>query len=67
MPEYRVHPPDKLPDVEVLVNGAWCEGELRAWTPTETGWVAQVQWRRTAGTGDYLDTFPAAAVRLSSV
>lgn len=46
MPTQRIYPPAKWPDVEVLVDGAWYPGELRAWTSTPDGWVAQVQWRR---------------------
>jgi hypothetical protein len=38
-----------VPDVDVLVGGGRYPGEVRAWTPTAKGWVAQVQWRRTAG------------------
>lgn len=64
MPSQRVYPPAERPDVEVLVDGAWYAGELRAWTPGPDGWVAQVQWRRVAGE-TRLANFPAAEVRLA--
>ena len=33
----RVYRPDERPDVEVLVDGVWCDGELRLWTQREDG------------------------------
>jgi hypothetical protein len=46
MRDYRVFKPDDRPDVEVLVDGAWCDGELRMWTQREDGsWWGNVAWR----------------------
>jgi hypothetical protein len=44
-PEHRVYPPGERPDVEVLVDGTWCDGELRMWTRREDGWWGNVSWR----------------------
>ncbi len=37
--------PDE-PDVEILMDGAWCQGELRQWSVNDKLWSAQVNWRR---------------------
>jgi hypothetical protein len=64
MPEARIYAPAERPDVEVRVDGAWYQGELRAWFPNDDGtWRAQVQWRRQAGSTG-IDTFVAEDVRL---
>ena len=43
---HRVYRPDERPDIEVLVDGVWCEGELRMRTQREDGtWQPDVQWR----------------------
>ena len=34
---HRVYRPDERPDIEVLVDGVWCEGELRMWTRAARG------------------------------
>jgi hypothetical protein len=48
---YRDFPPGARPDVEVLVDGAWITGELRAWSkPFPTGsWWGNVSYRSAAG------------------
>lgn len=55
--------PDERPDVEVLRDGVWCPGELRAWQQREDGWWANVQWRPAPGM-TYIDTVSASDVRL---
>ena len=62
MPALRTYRPDERPDVEVLVDGQWCKGELRQWSNDDSNWSAQVQWRRTAGE-TFIDTFPADRIR----
>jgi hypothetical protein len=45
MPKFHVPKPSD-PDVEVLIDGAWCQGELRMWTQHDDGtWTAQVQYQ----------------------
>jgi len=63
-PEARVYDPWDRPDVEVLVDGQWCPGELRAWFPDEvTGsWRANVSWRREYGR-TFIETVVADRVR----
>ena len=51
MKQHRVYRPDERPDIEVLVDGVWCDGELRMWTLREDGsWQGNVQWRWRART-----------------
>ena len=64
MPVVRTYRPDERPDVEILVDGQWCKGELRQWSvDAEQRWSAQVTWRREVG-HTYIDTFPADRIRL---
>lgn len=64
MPVVRTYRPDQRPDVEILVDGRWCKGELRQWSvDSQQQWSAQVSWRRRAGQ-TRIDTFPAEVVRL---
>jgi hypothetical protein len=64
MPVVRTYRPDQRPDVEILVGGRWCKGELRQWSvDAEKQWSAQVSWRREVG-HTYIDTFPAELIRL---
>ena len=43
--ERHVYRPDERPDIEVLVEGEWCEGELRMWTlMPRTARGREVQW-----------------------
>ena len=63
MPVVRTYRPDERPDIEVLIDGHWCEGELRQWSQDGDGqWSAQVNWRRESGV-TYIDTFAADRVR----
>lgn len=59
----RVYAPAERPLVEVLVDGTWHLGELRAWQHREDGaWWGNVNW--TAGPGlTYLDTVPSEQLR----
>jgi hypothetical protein len=41
----RIYPADDRPDVEVLVDGEWYPGELRAWYPRVDGWWGNVSYR----------------------
>ncbi len=51
------------PLVEVLVDGDWYPGDLRAWRQHDDGtWTAQVTWSRAAGE-KRIDAFPADHVR----
>jgi hypothetical protein len=55
--------PIDWPDVEVLVDGTWYPGELRAWFPVgDDGWNANVNCR-TGVAQQYLATVPADHVR----
>jgi hypothetical protein len=60
----RIYAPSERPDVEVLIDGRWCIGEVRAWIPRDDGtWRANVAYR----TGPHLvhfATLPASHVRL---
>lgn len=55
------------PDVEVLVDGTWCEGELWSWDRDAAGeWTGMAEWRRGPGQGNYLERFPASRIRLAA-
>ena len=59
-----VHEPADRPDVEVLVDGEWCVGEVRMqWQEDDGLWWAQVQWRPPGTHTRKLDNFPAERVR----
>ena len=61
---HQVYAPAERPDVEVLVDGVWCVGELRMWSHREDGsWVGDVQWRPTNEPTRMLGTFPASEIR----
>jgi len=63
-PRHRVYRPDERPDVEVLVDGVWCDGELRMWTQLKDGlWQGNVQWRPADEPTRYLGTFAADCIR----
>lgn len=62
MATQRVYPPAEQPEVEVLVDGSWYPGDLRSWTSTPDGWVAQVRWNRAPGE-NLLGNFPEDRVR----
>ncbi len=55
---------DRL-DVEVLIDGTWHAGELRAWDhdPADDTWSASVQWSPGPGAGNRLERFAAEQVR----
>jgi len=43
MPEPRIYDPAERPLIEVLIDGTWYPGELRAWLPNDDGtWRANV-------------------------
>ncbi len=63
MPVVRTYRPDERPDVEILIDGQWCRGELRQWSVADELWSAQVNWRRDVGE-TFIDTFPADRIRL---
>jgi hypothetical protein len=60
--DYREYAPADWPDVEVLVDDTWLEGELRAWSHREAGWHGHVQYR-TGPAQNYLAVFPADHIR----
>ena len=62
MPEPHVYRASERPDVEVLVDGYWYPGELRAWFPTADGWEGNVQYALTVSE-DCLGTFPSDHIR----
>jgi len=63
MPEPHVYPVADRADAEVLVDGQWWTAELRMRTQRADGYYFNATWHREGMT--YLDTFPAAAVRLT--
>jgi hypothetical protein len=61
----KVYRPGERPDIEVLVDGVWREGELRMWIQREDGtWWAQVTWRSGPGSSR-IGTFHEIDVRLA--
>jgi hypothetical protein len=63
MPEPVVYRPADRPDVEVLVDGTWYAGELRAWFPLPDGtWEGNVQYS-LGPAQNYLDQFPQDRIR----
>lgn len=63
MPVVRTYRPHERPDVEILIDGQWCKGELRQWSvDADENWSGQVNWRREVGQ-TYIDTFPADRIR----
>ena len=68
MPTHHVPKRGELPDVEVLVEGVWCPGELRMWTQGDEGaWTAQVRYQPPAGGARVIGAFSADEVRESPV
>ena len=66
--QHHVNRPDERPDIEVLVDGVWCEGELRMWSQREDGtWQADVQWRPNGEPTRRLHTFAADWLRSAPV
>lgn len=56
------------PDVEVLVDGVWCPGEVRMQTQLDDGtWELNVQWQPVGEQTRRIDTFPAELVRADTV
>lgn len=62
MPKPYVFRPDDRPECEVLVDGTWFPGEVRMWTETPTGWVAEVGFN-TGPAQNRIDSFPFEDVR----
>lgn len=63
-----VYKPLDRPDVEVLVDGTWCPGELRMWTQHDDDtWTADVQYRPPGEHSSFIATFPADQVREDTV
>jgi hypothetical protein len=61
--EPRLYYGHDRPLIEVLVDGGWWPGELRAWLPNDDGtWFANVGYSRGPGQ-NYLATVPAECVR----
>jgi hypothetical protein len=68
MPKVHVPKPSDRPDVEVLIDGAWCQGELRMWARHDDGtWTAQVQYQPPDGDSGVIRTFSADDVREDAV
>ena len=67
MPETRIYRPDECPDVEVLADGTWWRGELRAWIRRDDDWVADVQVSPSGEHPSHLDTFSVDDVRVDTV
>jgi hypothetical protein len=64
VPTFHVPKPGERPDVEALVDGVWCPGELRMWTQDDEGaWTAQVQYRPPGSHSRVIGAFPAEHVR----
>ncbi len=66
-PESRVYTPGQRPDVEVLVDGQWVQGELRAWSRHKDQWWANVVYRTAPGAGTYSAPMPTDQVREDTV
>ena len=65
-PAPGLYAPDERPDIEALVSGVWCEGELRMWPQLEHGsWQGNVQWQPAGEPTRYLDTIAADRIRLA--
>lgn len=62
MEQPPVPAPGDRPDVEVLVDGTWWPGELRAWERRDDGWWGNVQWRTKPGE-TRIDTLPEHRIR----
>lgn len=60
--DYRTFPPAERPDIEVLVDGTWHPGELRAWHLRAGAWWANVNYRLGAAQ-QYVNVVPADHVR----
>ena len=55
--------PDKVREVQVLVDGQWLLGDLEAYRRDATGaWYGWVRWRRIAGEA-HLDWFSEDRLR----
>jgi len=68
VPTHHVSKPGELRDVEVLVDGVWCPGELRMWTQGDQGaWTAQVRYQPPDGDSRVIGAFSADEVRGSTV
>ncbi len=56
--------PADRPDVEVLVDGHWCPGEVRMQTQHDDGsWVLEVAYRPHGKLSSMIESFPANRVR----
>jgi hypothetical protein len=51
------------PDVEVLADGRWCDGELLMWLRRDDGWWASVSWRPRGEQTRRHEIVPAPRVR----
>jgi hypothetical protein len=68
MPSHHVPKPGDRPDVEVVVDGVWCPGELRMWTQdADDNWTAQVQYRPPGSFSRVIGAFGADQVREDTV
>jgi hypothetical protein len=64
VPTHHIPKPHERPDVEVLVDGAWCRGEVRMQTQLEDGsWRLEVQYRPPGEHSSYIGTFGVGDVR----
>lgn len=64
----RVYAIADRPDVEVLVDGIWCPGQLRMWAPEgQAGWLADVQYQPPGTHNNALGTFTPEQVRADTV
>lgn len=51
------------PEVEVLVDGRWCVGELLMWLHRDDGWWANVTWRPPGDPSQRHEIVPAPRIR----
>ena len=66
--QHKVYRPDERPDVEVLVDGTWCPGELRAWTQHDDAtWTAEVRYQPVGSNSRTIGTFTAEEIRGDTV
>ena len=65
---HHVPKPGDRTDVEILVDGTWCPGELRMWTQHDDGtWSAQAQFQPPGTHSLVIGAFPADQVREDAV
>jgi hypothetical protein len=55
--------PDRVREVEVLVDGEWLTGDLEAVDKQDGAWRGWVRYSAGPGQGNYVDWFPEPGIR----